>query len=374
MNEQLLKVDSQLEALVGSIDILSAVAPLNYAEQKQAFFEASYNVSPSFVYREQQLDVFKFKRALFNIPVEELDDEDLVTLYTDIICSYADKASQSRLIGSSDFLYESLRYYGEPTQKDLRNAKFILHLPEPLQEPSNATIDAAGLTERMAQFAQAHGYNYSVKTDPSMMANALMSGTVLKINPSVAIADNEASALAHHELGVHLVTTLNGRNQPIRALSLGSPVNTLTQEGIAILSEYLAGFMSVPRFKILALRVLAVDSLIKDRDFRKTFAMLIEDYGVGRDLAFTICARVYRGGGLTKDYLYLRGLHEMLNAYETLPDFNNLLAGKVSLAHLPLITRLIEKGFVLPPKFITPAIAQPAVNREVDQYIAHAIK
>ena len=181
-------------------------------------------------------------------------------------------------------------------------------------------------------------------------------------------------ALAHHELGVHLVTTLNGRSQPLRILSLGSPVNTMTQEGLAILAEYQAGCMTVKRLKILALRLLAVESLIKDKNFRSTFMLLKEGYQLDDDTAFTITARVYRGGGLTKDYLYLRGFHQMLNAQETAEDFTHLLTGKTSLDHLPIITRLINKGILIAPEKITPAFVQPVKSNDIYSFIAHALK
>ena len=81
-------------------------------------------------------------------------------------------------------------------------------------------------------------------------------------------------ALAHHEIGVHLVTTLNGRAQPLKVLSIGCPLNTMTQEGMTILAEYLAGCLTIKRLKILALRVLAVDSMLKEKDFRQA----VKDY------------------------------------------------------------------------------------------------
>ncbi len=36
------------------------------------------------------------------------------------------------------------------------------------------------------------------------------------------------------------------------------------------------------------------------------------DAGVPREQAFTITMRVFRSGGLTKDAVYLRGLHELV--------------------------------------------------------------
>ena len=371
-------IDTRLHELVSPIDILTAVSPLNYREQKQLFFDQQYSRNPEFVYRSHDIDCFILKRNLFNLPLEKITDDDLHQIYLDVINSYVDKVDQYKSIGNDEFLYDSLRYYGEPSEKDIRNANFILHLPEQAENDYAANdgslLNADAIKSTLTEFADREGYQYKLKVDDNMIAKALVSGTTVKINSTAQINKIETMALAHHELGVHLVTTLNGRSQPLRILSLGSPVNTMTQEGLAILSEYQAGYMTVGRLKILALRVLAVESLIRDKSFRSTFILLKEGYQVDDDTAFTITARVYRGGGLTKDYLYLQGFHQMLNALETETDFSHLLAGKISLDHLPLITRLINKEILLPPEKITPAFVQPVKNKIIANFIAHAIK
>lgn len=374
ISQQVQALDDALYDTVQGINILSAVAPLNFQQAKSAFFESKFTQNPEFVYTDTRLDCFERKRKLFNLPIDSLGDEDLVTFYKDVIESYVDKIDQFNSVGTPNFVYNCLRYYGEPNQKDIANAKFLLHLPGELDELEQEPLNAEAVVSLMGDFANQHGYEHQILIDDSMIANALVTGTTIKVNTNAKIPLVEAQALAHHEIGVHLVTTLNSRAQPIRALNLGSPLNTMTQEGIAILCEYLAGCVSLPRLKVLALRVLAVDSMLKDSDFKRTFTMLLEQYRVDPNLAFTITARAYRGGGFTKDYLYLQGLHNMLNAYENEPNFNYLLAGKVSLEHLPLITRLIDKGFLSAPKHISPAILNPVKNDKISEFISHAIR
>ena len=371
---QLLELDRELFELVKDVEILDAVTPLNYKQERSAFLDGNGLTNPTFTYSEHSVDVFRVKRALFNLPVEDLDDEDLVTLYSDVIQSYVDKIDQLRSVGTPDFLYDCMRYYGEPSDKDVRNANFILHLPDEDNEQEPDQLTSETIIEELTQFAQARGYQYKITPSDTMIANILVSGTNIKVNRSAKISEIEMRALAHHEVGVHLVTTLNARNQPLKVLSLGCPVNTMTQEGLAILCEYLAGFMKLSRLKILALRVLAVNSMIAEKDFKSTFHLLREEHKASPETAFTVTARVYRGGGFTKDYLYLQGLHQMLNAFETRSDFNNLLTGKVSIDYLDLITRLVDKNILTVPKFISPAIAEPADLDPVHQFIAHAIK
>ncbi|WP_371194032.1 flavohemoglobin expression-modulating QEGLA motif protein [Glaciecola sp. SC05] len=373
INKQILDFDIALHGLVSGIEILDAISPMNFKAQKQAFFASNYAVEPEFVYKQNTLNAFALKRRLFNLPIETLGDDDLVYLYTGVINSFVDKIDQVVSIGSNDFIYDSFRYYGEPSEKDLRNASFVLHLPNEKQA-QDALLDAATIETYLREFAVQHGYEHSVKLDENMIANALVSGTTVKINTQAKVNRMDMKALAHHELGVHLATTLNGRQQPLRILSLGCPANTKTQEGLAILSEYMAGCLTVGRLRNLALRVMAVSSMIKEKSFKATFLLLKEEFAASDEQAFSVTARVYRGGGFTKDYVYLRGFHEMLNAYETSQSFNNLLCGKTAIEYLPTINRLVDKGYLIPPKFVSPAFAEPQISDSIQKFIAHAIK
>lgn len=367
-------IDAELHKLVSKINILDAVKPLNFLQEKETFFANNFSSSPSFIYKTNDVDTFALKRKLYNLPLENIKDEDLYTLYLAVIDSYADKIDQYKSIGTNEFLYDSLRYYGEPSEKDVHNAQFILHLPPNPNDKVGELIDAQGIVEILTAMVAAENYTWEMKLDESMVANALVSGTTVRINTNAKLSETDAHALAHHELGVHLATSLNGSKQPLRILSLGCPVNTTTQEGMAILSEYLSGNLSLQRLKTLALRVIAVKSLIEDKNFRTTFLILRETYNVSDQLAYTITARVYRGGGYTKDYLYLKGFSAILSAYEHEKDFNNLLAGKTSLEFLPLITRLIDKGLLTAPHFITPAFKNPVKSDAVNTFITQAIR
>jgi len=370
---EIIALDSKLHELVSGIEILDAISPVNYKEQKESFFDSRFTQEPNFVYKEKTLDAFSLKRSLFNLPIESLADDDLVTLYSAVINSYIDKIDQVVSIGSSDFIYDSFRYYGEPSEKDLRNAAFILHLPTE-QKPDEALFSASEIETYLREFAIKHGYEHSVRLDDNMIANALVSGTTVKINTQARVKKIDMDALAHHELGVHLATTLNGRNQPLRIMSLGCPANTKTQEGLAILSEYMAGCLTLSRLRQLALRVMAVKSMISEKSFRNTFMLLKEEFNASNEQAFSITSRVYRGGGFTKDYVYLRGFHEMLNAYENSSCFNNLLCGKTAIEYLPIINSLVDKGYLVAPKFITPAFTTRQVSDKIQMFIAHAIR
>lgn len=373
ISSQLLAIDENLTQLVTDIDILSSVNPLNYAQERERFISNKYSQEPNFQYQKAPLDTHQSKRRLYELPLEHIEDTQLQKLYEDVIQSYADKLDQVNTIGTQEFLYNSLRYYGEPSAKDIANAHFILHLPT--EEENKPEHDSRSIAHFMQSFADKNGYECEIQILDGMLANALVSGSRVKINSAAHITTDELEALAHHEMGVHLLTTLNGRQQPLKVLSLGCPANTNTQEGLAILCEYLSGHFSIKRLRTLALRVLAVESLIKERDFRHTFMLLKEQYKASDVQAFTITSRVYRGGGLTKDYLYLRGFREVLNAYDKLgDDFSLLLCGKTELKYFDLIRSLVNKGIFTQPKFISPALSTPKQTNPIHRYIVSALK
>jgi uncharacterized protein (TIGR02421 family) len=214
-----------------------------------------------------------------------------------------------------------------------------------------------------------------VETSSRLVAAAMVNNarSTLLIRRDARVTRTELQALAHHELGVHMVTTLNGRRQPLRVFSLGLPGNTVTQEGLAILCEYLSGNMTLGRLKELALRVIAVDQMVRHDDFRQTYNMLTEEHGMDSDRAFRLTTRVHRGGGFTKDYLYLRGLHNALGVYQE-EDITGLFIGKTGFASLPLINELLARGLLEKPLYMPECMKNIRASGEVLDYLVASVR
>ena len=62
--------------------------------------------------------------------------------------------------------------------------------------------------------------------------------------------------------------------------------------------------------------------------------------------------RVYRGGGLTKDALYLKGIIELLNYIKEGNEVDLLMMGKIRKDYLPIIKDLLQRGVLIPPAII----------------------
>ena len=170
----------------------------------------------------------------------------------------------------------------------------------------------------------------------------------LLIKKNTKFSKNQLLTLANHEIGVHLVTTYNGIEQPLKIFSNGFPRNVETQEGLAVFSEYMSGALTLNRLKTLAYRVLASDSLIKGYSFSDSFDLIHGTYKLNRNDAFSITMRVHRGGGFTKDRVYLSGLRKIYKRHQRGESMDNLLTGKVTMDYEADIVHLQKLGLANP--------------------------
>ena len=84
--------------------------------------------------------------------------------------------------------------------------------------------------------------------------------------------------------------------------------------------------------------------MLDGASFIDTFRTLNHNYEFSQRTAYTIAMRLYRGGGLTKDAVYLRGLLQILRYLREGGELEPLFIGKVASAHLPMISELTHAG------------------------------
>jgi len=109
------------------------------------------------------------------------------------------------------------------------------------------------------------------------------------------------------------------------------------------------GGLSRFRIRVLAARVVAAHRLVNGASFIDTFRMLDRTFEFSQRTAYTITMRTFRGGGLTKDAVYLRGLLQILKYLGEGGELEPLYIGKIAAAHLPLIAELRARGVIKPP-------------------------
>ncbi|WP_296316554.1 flavohemoglobin expression-modulating QEGLA motif protein [Winogradskyella sp. UBA3174] len=357
--QDLFDIDSNLNRLVKNIELLNYVNPLNIASEKKKFYSSKYNYEPQFKYPKIKFNGYKLHRLFFSQRLERIEDEDIRQLYEDIIYEYSGLIECIETIGKGrKFYFNSLKSFGTPTEKDIENAKFILRFDD--AEFDQEMLPLYNVDEAKHYFedySKRYDFDYNIRISNNLSAVAMVlnSTQTLVLRKSHKFSLNQLKVLTNHEIGVHMVTTFNGLSHPLKVFSNGLPNNVETQEGLAVYSEFMSGCLTMDRLKELAFRVIAVDSLNKGYDFSDTFHLLHNQHKLNRDKAFGITLRVHRGGGFTKDHLYLSGLRNTYKYAQNGKDLGILLTGKVSEEYIPTIEKMQSLGLATPPKHFTDA-------------------
>jgi len=376
--QNLFDIDSNLDRLVKKIELLNYINPLNIESEKKHFFSSKFNYEPNFKYPKIRFNGYKLHRLFFSQRLERIKDEDIRNLYKDIIYEYSGLIECIETIGQGKkFYYNSLKSFGTPTERDIENAKFILRFDNSdFEEDLLPLYNVDDAIDYFEAFRTRYDFDFTIKKSTNIAAAAMVQNNTktLLLRKNHKFSKNQLKVLANHEIGVHLVTTFNSINQPLKIFSNGFPNNVETQEGLAVYSEYKSGCLTITRLKELAYRVIATDSLAKGYNFSDTFHLLHNQYKVNRDKAFSITIRVHRGGGFTKDHLYLTGLKKLYSYAKDENDLDVLLTGKVTLEYKEVITKLQSLGLANTSKYYTDAYLNTDASEKNFDFILNSLK
>ena len=373
----LLEIDRNLDRLVREIDVLNYLNPLNIEQEKKRFFGSKFSEDPVFKYRKLKFDPYTLQRQFFSQRLEDIPDEDIYKLYHDTIYEYSGLVQCVATVGKDKkFFYNSLRVFGTPTEKDVKNAKFILHFHK--EEDAEEMVPRYNADQAQAYF-QAFGeqypFRFKVRQSNSITGAAMaLNSRELVVKKNRKFSDNDLKILSNHEIGVNMLTTFNGLDQPLRIFSNGFANNYSTQVGLGIFSEYMSDSLSLKRVKELAYRVLAADSLIKGYSFTDTFDLLYSQYKLDRETSWLITLRAHRGGGFTKDHQYLPGLKKVYDYFSSGKEMGILLTGKVALEDVELIKSLQQKGLAKENTFFTHAFKENRNTNDKLEFLLSNLK
>ncbi len=355
--QSLFDIDANLNRLVKKIEVLNYINPLNIESEKKQFFASKYTYEPNFKYPKLKFNGYKLHRLFFSQRLERIEDDDIRQLYEDIIYEYSGIIECIETINQGrKFYYNSLKSFGTPNQKSIDNAKFILRFEDDdFDEEMLPMYNVYEAQKYFEDYSTRYDFKYNLKFSTNISAAAMVVNNTqtLILRKNHKFSKNQLKVLTNHEIGVHMVTTFNGLLQPLKIFSNGLPNNVETQEGLAVYSEYMSGCLTLRRLKELAYRVIAVDTLIKGFSFADTFDLLHNQYKLNRETAFVITLRVHRGGGFTKDHLYLSGIKNVYQYAKEGNDLNCLLTGKSSMEYISAIKKMQHLGLAIPSKYIT---------------------
>jgi uncharacterized protein (TIGR02421 family) len=355
--------DRSLAVISGTFDFLLGVTPINIDSAWNEFQESHFEQVPDFQYRLLSIDPELLKRRLYNIPIERVEDPTLAFLFRDKRSELERQITMLDERDTKSFLYGSLQLYGGVDDQLMELAQKILgiEINANICKRSSDLLTAAQVAELAREEIDYYQQLYPAMTAKvhirSDVSGLMVSRGDLLIGQRTKIAASRVQALLQHEVGTHLLTYYNGRAQPFRQLYSGLAGYDEFQEGLAVLAEYMVDGLSYSRLRLLAARVIAVHQLIRGASFIEIFRELHQTYGFEAQNAFGVTTRVYRGGGLTKDAVYLRGLVNLLRYLSRGGDWAPLFVGKVREDHIPIIRELqwreVLRPIPLQPRYLS---------------------
>jgi uncharacterized protein (TIGR02421 family) len=365
-------VDRSLAKVGDSYDLLLHTTPVNNESAWQQFKRQRYQQTPEFLYRPHRVEPAILKRELYKIPIELIEDPTLHHLFAEKRDEMDRKITMLGDRETARFLYGSQQVYGI-AEDDLRQlaedilAKLPVHAPPGMNADM---VDAEGLAQQARKELE-----YYQQSCPELEATVqiredvpgiMVSQGHLLIGHTVRVATSWVEASIQHEIGTHVLTYHNGLNQPFQLFHTGMAGYEALQEGLAVLSEFLVGGLNHQRLRLLAGRIIAVHHLVQGASFVENFYQLRENHGFEAKTAYNITMRIYRGGGFTKDVVYLRGLRELLVYLAKGGSFEELLLGRISLGHINLVEELkwrkILKTGPLRPRYLADSRAIERLN------------
>jgi len=275
------------------------------------------------------------------------------------------------LYGSASDVFHA----GDPTVADLGvmmsaaldNIDQSRFLPE---EPRSITGEQAVglLQQRLDRVFPDTDPPVRVILSDGIVADAAAGSDYIKLRQDAVFNERDLRILEVHEGWVHIGTNINGHRQPFCTfLSKAPPSATITQEGLALLTEVFSFCSHPDRLRRVTNRIRAVDMAEQGASFLEVFEYF-RSRGAAAEEAYSIVSRVFRGstpdgGPFTKDLAYSKGFIQIYNYIRLavrkgmLERISLLFCGKAQLDDTRVIAQLLEEGLVERPRYLPPPFA-----------------
>ena len=282
-----LAIDARLAEIERSVNLLLNTTPVNAAEAWVDFERSDFGTVPTLRLRALDFEPDLVRRDLYDLEIESVADPALHTLFRSKRDEIARQVTALEDRDTSRFLYASLQLYGG-IARPLASAAEQLLDTIPAQSPNTQTVTARVFAD--AARAEVDRYRAVYPDFPAHIevrddvSDLMVSFGRLLIPEAAAFRADRVEPLLHHEVGTHVVTYQNGARQPLSLLRVGLPGYDETQEGLAVLAEYLAGGLDPRRLRVLAARVVAVDRMLTGAGFLEIFESLRAEHRMPRGL------------------------------------------------------------------------------------------
>lgn len=369
--DAVVRADRAIDNVASTFDFLLAVTPINAEPAWREFQAGAFERVPALLYRPLELEVADQKRRLYSISLDHLEDTLLTRLLSEKQQELDLQLSMLAARETPRFVELGRALYGSVEPSLAARARSILErLPRVASAARQKGLDAAAVAaaarDMIAGCRVAYpDFEASVEIRGDLPAGLLVSRNRLLVSRDTNLPPERLTALLSHEIGVHLLTYFNGAAQGLAIFCSGLAGYEGMQEGLAVLAEYLVGGMTAARLRLIAARVIACQAMLDGATFEEAFRSLRRD--LENREAFNVVLRVYRGGGLAKDAIYLRGLLQILDHLRNGGSLTPFWIGKIAAAHFGAIQELNARGLLraprLEPAFLSSDAARPRLRK-----------
>ncbi|MCH2490970.1 MAG: flavohemoglobin expression-modulating QEGLA motif protein [Flavobacteriales bacterium] len=350
-----LEADAALAEISEGMSFLLRTTPVNSTQEWEKFKKNDFKKEPAFNYRLIALDPELEKRKLYDIPIDKVDDPTLAFILRDKRLEIEKQLTMLEERGTENFRFIGESLFGSIDDEVLDGAQKILDAyPNGIDPKAVKRFDCHEFAEHAQEEIDYYQDKFpqldlklEIRND---VAGIMVSETTLLISDELSLDSNRCDALVQHEIATHILTYCNGRSQPIKQMYAGFAGYDQLQEGLAVLAEFLVDGLTVNRMRLLAGRVIAADSLVNGNTFIETFERLHQQYNFTEHTSYYITMRIYRGGGLTKDAVYLAGLMNVLDYLKDGGKLETLYTGKFNTNHVALIEELLHRDILKKPE------------------------
>lgn len=379
--DAVVRTDRSIDEVASAFDFLLAVTPINAEAAYREFEQSGFKRHPTFLYRPLSYRVDSVKKKLFSISFDHLEDPVLYQLYREKQQELDLQLSMLAERRTPKFVEFSRALYGPVEPSLLAEAQKILDrsaTASPVSGEDKSYADCFYVESRArAMIASYHRelkeFDVSVELRDDLPSGLMVSGHRLLISRSTRMDMHRVEPLLSHEIGVHLLTYFNGSAQGLRLFRTGLAGYEGMQEGLAVFSEYLSGGMTRDRLRLIAARVVACGAMLNGATFAEVFTILRHDHGFTDAGAFNLTLRIYRGGGLSKDAIYLRGLLQLLHHLRNGGELGPFWMGKIAASHFKVMEELATRGLLRRPS-VRPAFLQHAAAQDRLEYARAGIE
>lgn len=342
--------------------------PINLKEEKEKFLNSDI-YEPNFRYKGVRNNNEEILKKLSSIKSISDVDPRISDFYISLIESKKDADLLLKSVGNNELVTEmSIRKYGKPSDLLFRRASQVLrgkteniNLAKYSISKHSELLEYNKIEEVFNKvFEYLNLTDWKLEPSSNIAKNGAKVGIKTKrvlVDPNIERSVFKLKKTLVHEVGTHVLRSINGENSGIAALSNANLSTYLDiEEGLATWNEAYMDLLTLNTLKKKAAYVYAI--YVGERmSFRQLYNSLLSIFP--KQSAFDTTYRVKRGiadcsypGIYTKDIVYFRGYLKVKKALEDDKSlYEKLYAGKIDIKQCEWVDDgLIPKAKIVPSK------------------------